>query len=152
MQKIEALKNYLAEKTDVAADAITAQLKSMVLKPQGSDEGNQILLYSLSYQATLSLIGFPYQAEKIARLNAHLMTWLADQDDREGLEKAFPSITLELQNAQTANLELNLAFEEEVYITPSIDGEIEYGGQMWALGAAEMDLALSAEVNASLAS
>jgi hypothetical protein len=151
MQKIEALKNYLAEKTDIAADAITAQLKSMVLKPQGSDEGNQVLIYSLSYQAVLSLIGFPYQIAEIARFNVHLMTWLADQDDRDNLEHAFPNITLELQDAHTANLELNLAFEEEVYITPSVEGEIEYGGQMWVLGTAEMDLALTAEVSASLA-
>lgn len=152
MQKLEALKNYLAEKTDVAADAITAQLKSMVLKPQGSDEGNQVLLHVLNYQASLSLIGFPYQAVDIARFNAHLMTWLAEQDDREGIEEAFPTITLDLQDAQTANLELSLAFEEDVYITPSAEGEIEYGGKMWVLGTAEMDLALSAEVSASLVS
>jgi len=152
MQKLEALKNYLITKSNVSAEIISAQVQSMVLKPQGSDEGNQVLLHTLCYQASLSLIGFPYQAQDIAKFNAHLMTWLAEQDDRKALKDAFPAITLDLQDTQTANLEIILAFEEEVYITPSVEGDIEYGGQMWELGTAEMDLALSAEVTADLVS
>jgi len=152
MQKLEALKNYLITKSNLSVEAISAQVQSMVLKPQGSDEGNQVLLHTLCYQASLNLIGFPYEAQEIARLNAHLMTWLADQDDRKELKDAFPSITLDLQDEQTANLEMSLAFEERVYISPNTMGEIEYGGKMWELGMAEMDLALDAEVTANLAS
>ncbi|EAQ66471.1 hypothetical protein MED121_07300 [Marinomonas sp. MED121] len=152
MQKLEALTLYITDKMDLSAEAISAQVTSMVLKPKGRDEGNQVLLHSLCYQATLNLIGFPYQAEEIARFNAHLMTWLADHDDREALDDAYPAISLDLQDTQTANLGLSLAFEEWVYITSSADGELEYGGQNWSLSTAEMDLALSAEVAASLVS
>ena len=151
MQKLEALKTYLIDKAELADEVISAQVKSMVLKPKGRDESNQVLLHTLSYQASLSLIGFPYQVSDIAHFNAHVMTWLADQGDKDDLTDAYPSITIDLQDPQTANLEVSLTFEEEVYITPSAEGGIEYSNTTWSLGMAETDVALSAEVNASLA-
>ena len=150
MEKLEALKSYLIEKSNLSAGAISAQVQSMVLKPKGVDEGNQVLLHNLSYRAVINLIGFPYQAQEIASFNAHLMTWLADNDDREELEDAYPSISIDLQDAQTANLEVSLAFEEPVYISSSLDGEIELADQTWVLGSAEIDWALSAEVTGNL--
>ncbi|KZM40940.1 hypothetical protein OA92_15280 [Marinomonas sp. SBI22] len=150
MEKLEALKSYLIAKSNLSAGAISAQVQSMVLKPKGVDEGNQVLLHNLSYRAVINLIGFPYQVQEIASFNAHLMTWLADNDDREELEDAYPSISVDLQDAQTANLEVSLGFEEPVYISSSLGGEIEFADQTWVLGSAEIDWALSAEVTGNL--
>ncbi len=121
-------------------------VENIRLQTRGSYEGNRVLLHTMEYRAVFSIEGYTYRKYPIELFNARLLTWLADNDDREELSDSSPNITIDLINDDIADIELTLQFEEDVYITESEGGPIEYCGRTWALEEPEHDVAESSEV------
>lgn len=120
--------------------------ENIELKVSGKFDGTKVLLHTMSYRAVYSIEGYVYNQYPIEQLSAQLVTWLGDNDDRANLEDTMPSIEADLLDNETANIEITLQFEDDVYITPHEDGEIIYNGQRWRLESKEYDIAESASV------
>ena len=143
MKKLGLLRTFLELQKYKKFDA---WVENIELKTRGSNEGNKVLLHTMEYRAVFSIEGYAYQKYPIELFNARLLTWLADNDDRQDLEDSSPNITIDLLDNETADIELTLQFEEDVYITEIEGGPIEYAGRTWALEEPEHDVAESFEL------
>lgn len=144
MKKMIALRSYLEslsfchriEKLDVWAEDIDQITR-------GKDEGNRVLLYTMKYRAVFSIEGFVYSKDPIELLHTRLITWLADNDERSDMDDAELNISPDLLDRHTANLEITMDFEEDVYIAEKEGGPIKYAGRNWELAEPEHDIAES---------
>ncbi len=150
MKKMIALRLYLEglsfchciEKLDVWTEDIEQTTR-------GKCEGNRVLLYTMKYRAVFSIEGFVYRKDPIELLHARLITWLADNDERSDMDDAELNISPELLDENTANIEITLNFEEDVYIAEKEGGPIEYAGKHWELAEPEHDIAESFDLLSS---
>jgi hypothetical protein len=144
MKKMIALRSYLeglsffhrVEKLDVWAEDLEQITR-------GGYDGNNVLLYTMKYRAVFSIEGFVFSKDPIELLHTRLITWLADNDKRSDMEDAELNISPEVLDKHTANIEITIMFEEDVYIVENEDGPIEYAGRKWELADPEHDIAES---------
>lgn len=120
--------------------------ENIELKVSGKHDGTKVLLHTMKYRAVFSIEGYTYTTYHIEQLSAQIVAWLGTNDDREALDDPMPNIDVDLLDDETAIIEITVEFEEDVYITPHEEGEIEYGGQRWRLENREHDIAESASV------
>lgn len=133
MKKMMALRSALVATGCFNADSLVTWVEDMQLKVRGKQQGDAILLHTLVYQAVFSIERYPYKQHPIEHFNAILVTWLSENDDRSELDNSDPDIDVNVLDDSTADLELTLTFEEDVYIIPDDDGTIEFKDRMWAL-------------------
>ncbi|MDE8603902.1 phage tail protein [Marinomonas sp. RSW2] len=150
MKKMIALRSYLEslsfchriEKLDVWAEDLEQTTS-------GKYDGNSVLLYTMKYRAVFSVEGFVYSKDPIELLHTRLITWLADNDKRSDMEDAELNISPEVLDKHTANIEITIMFEEDVYIVENEAGQIEYAGRTWELADPEHDIAESFDLLSS---
>ena len=143
MKKLASLRAYLEPLYPYKFDSF---VEDMELKTRGSYEGRRLLLHTMEYRAVLSFEEYPFTKSPIELFNARLLTWLADNDDRGDLDDKTPNVMVEILDDETADIEVSLQFEEDVYITEKEGGPIEYAGCAWVLEEPEHDLAESFEL------
>lgn len=146
MKKLVSLRSYLEPLYPYKFDS---WVEDMTLKGRGSVEGNKVLLHTLEYRAVISMESFAYQEASIELFSARLLTWLADNDDRSELNDKDPDISCTLLDDEVAEIEVTLQFEEDVYISESEGGAIEYADRTWDLVEPEHDVAESCDVMVS---
>lgn len=144
MKKMIALRAYL-EGLEFChrIEKIDAWVEDIEQTTRGKYEGNSVLLYTLKYRAVFSIESFVYSKDPIELLHTRLIAWLADNDDRSDMDDKELSISPDVLDKHTADIEITLMFEEDVYITESENGQIEYGGKTWELADPEHDIAES---------
>lgn len=120
--------------------------ENIELKVSGKYDGDKVLLHTMKYRAVFSIEGYNYTAYSIEQLSAQIVAWLGTNDDREELDDPMPGIDADILDDLTADIEITVEFEEDVYITPHEEGEIEYGGRRWRLENREHDIAETASV------
>jgi len=145
MKKMGALRSFLVgchmfhhEKLDVWAENLSLQMR-------GKMEGNRVSLHRMTYRAVFSIEHYEYQKNSIDLLSARLITWLADNDKRSDMSEGdrTPEINVDVWDKHTADVEITLTFEEDVYIVEDESGGIEYAGRRWKLEKPEHDIAES---------
>lgn len=142
MKKMTALRTFL-EGLDFChrIEKFDAWVEDIEQTTRGKYEGNSVLLYTLKYRAVFSIEGFVYSKDSIELLHTRLITWLADNDDRSEMDDKEPSISPDILDKHTADIEITIMFEEDVYITESENGQIEYAGKTWELADPVHDIA-----------
>jgi len=143
MKKLVSLRSYLEPLYPYKFDS---WVEDMTLKGRGALEGNKVLLYTVKYRAVISMEEFAYQKTSIGLFNARLITWLADNDDRSELDDKDPDVGCTILDEQTADIEVTLQFEEDVYICESEGGPIEFADKKWAFVDIEHDFAETFEI------
>ncbi|MBJ7536956.1 phage tail protein [Marinomonas transparens] len=144
MKKMIALRAYLEGLNFChKKEKFDAWVEDMEQTTRGKYEGNRVLLYRSKYRAVFSIEGFVYSKEPIELLHTRLITWLADNDERGDMEDKELSISPDILDDDTADIEITLMFEEDVYIAEVEDGPIEYAGKTWELADPEHDIAES---------
>ncbi|MEO9655911.1 phage tail protein [Marinomonas sp.] len=141
MKKMAALRTHLETTSCFKFEQFDAWVEALEQTTRGKNEGNRVLLYTMEYRAVFSIERFAYQKFPIEILHAKLITWLADNDERSDMEDKEPKVVFDIFDDHTADVEITLMFEEDVYISPSEQGNIEYAGGSWALEDADHDVA-----------
>jgi hypothetical protein len=145
MKKMAELRTFLVgcrmfhhEKIDVWAEKLSLQTR-------GKMEGNRVFLHRMTYRAVFSIEHYEYQKNSIDLLSARLITWLGDNDERSDMSEGdrAPEISVDVLDDYTADIEITLTFEEDVYIAEDESGGIEYAGRRWKLEKPEHDIAES---------
>ncbi|PJE55641.1 phage tail protein [Marinomonas sp. BSi20584] len=143
MKKLAALRAFLVGTGCFNSEKFEAWPEELEQVSRGKLEGNRVLLYTMKYRAAYSIEEYAYCKYPFEILHTKLITWLADNDERSDMEGREPKIDVDLLDDETANIEITLDFEEDVYITEDESGDIEYFGKMWRLDAPDHDVAES---------
>lgn len=143
MKKMAALRAFLESTNSFHKNQFDAWVENIEQTSRGKFEGNKVLLYTSEYRAVYSIERYAFCKYPIELFHARLITWLADNDDRSDMDEKEPQIAVDLLDDETADIEITLMFEEDVYIAPSEAGPIEYAGQRWALDDPDYDVAQS---------
>lgn len=144
MKKMAALRTFL-ESLDFChrIEKFDAWVEDIEQTTRGQYDGKNVLLYTMQYRAVFSIEGFVYRQDPIELLHTRLISWLADNDDRSEMDDKELTISPDILDKHTADIEIALMFEEDVYITESASGQIEYAGKTWELADPEYDVAES---------
>jgi len=145
MKKMGALRAHLVACRMFQHEKLMVWAENIALEVRGKCEGNRVLLHRMSYRAVFSIEHYEYQKHSIDLLSARLITWLEDNDNRSDMseEDRTPDIAVDVYDNNTADVEITLMFEEDVYIAQSENGGIEYAGKRWTLETREHDIAES---------
>ena len=144
MKKMIALRTFLEGLSFChKKEKFDAWVEDIEQTTRGKYEGNHVLLYTMKYRAVFSIEGFVYSKEPIELLHTRLIAWLADHDDRSDMDDKELNISPDILDEDTADIEITLVFEEDVYISESENGQIEYAGTRWELSDPEHDIAES---------
>ena len=141
MKQLAALRQYLVESEFFNSEELETWTEDIDIKARGKLIGEKVLLHEIAYRAVFAIEKYAYKQQPIELLNATLITWLMENDDRSELEDPDPSISPSLLDDETASLEITVNFEEEVYIEPAENGPIFFKGKHWALSDGEVDVA-----------
>lgn len=121
-------------------------IENIELQVKGTYDGTKVLLHTMQYRAVFSIEDYAYRRHSIELLEAQLVTWLGDNDDRSELDDPMPNIDVDVLDDDTADVEITLQFEEDVYIVEAEDGPIVFKGKRWQLENPEHDIAESGNV------
>lgn len=146
MKKMAALRAFLESTKSFRKEQFDAWAEEVEQTTRGKDEGNRVLLYSMRYRAVFSIERLAYCHYPFELLHAHLITWLANNDDRSDMEDKEPKVIVDVLDEKTADIEITVWFEEDVYISPSETGSIEYAGRLWDLEETADDVAESFDI------
>ncbi|RUM56287.1 MAG: hypothetical protein DSY85_03045 [Marinomonas sp.] len=146
MKKFGQLTAFLRDSGMIQTNKMDQWVENIQLQVSGKYDGTNVLLYTQQYRAVFSIEGYVYRQYPIEQLCAQLVTWLGDNDDRSELDDPMPDIDVDLLDNDTADIEITLQFEEDVYITEAEGGNITMKGKTWGLADPAYDIAESAQV------
>ncbi|GLP98677.1 hypothetical protein GCM10007891_05310 [Methylophaga thalassica] len=148
MKKLQAITDYLLNLNMVAAENIDAWAENARFVGVAKDMGNDgMVLFRLHYTAAIVIERFPHQEHPAELLFGHVIAWLMDNDDlREELALDPPETDIDILDNQTADLEINIDFVEDVEIIQDAAGPLRLNGERYRLAPVRIDYALEGEV------
>lgn len=146
MQKITALAAFLCKSLKIRKNKVKTFLSDGDLTHWGPDLGlvydkdgtarRQISLGYIKYDAIFQVDDFPGDGRTFLAL---VCAWLADNDpEREHDGLARPSVDVEMNDAKTCDLELQVEFLDHLVVHENPNGNIDFDGLKWSL--AELDI------------
>jgi hypothetical protein len=134
MKKIADLHAFILALDLVAAEQIDSFVDDLLIVPSGRpapDEG-QIIIAEKRYTATFFIERYPHGQISEDALLAQIVAWLLENDTTRTDPIDFPLI-VDVHDAQTANLEFGIAFEEWIVAAEDAAGPITINGKKYAL-------------------
>ena len=150
MQKIKDIIAFLINLNLVDAGQIVSFVDDPRIVPSGkvkSGDRESVLLYRQSYTATINVDRYPHEVHSAELLFAHVATWLLTHDKNRD-EIAKPDINVEVLEDNTADIEISIEFEEDVYGVEDPAGSIKLDGKNYRLADPVVDYAETGEVTA----
>lgn len=124
MIKITALTHYLINCDLVAAENIESFVDDPKIIPSGIMlSENSLLLYRQDYTATINIDDYPHQEHPAELLFAHVAAWLLENDQHRK-DIAQPIVNIEILDNNTANIEISIDFNEDVYAVEDVNGPV----------------------------
>ena len=145
MIKLQQLTHFLIQQNMVAAEQIDSWVENPQIIPSGEDQGTGIVLYRQTYDAVISIERFPHKHVAAELLFALVCAWLM-QNDADRDEIAQPTTDVDVLDESTADIEISIAFEEDVHGVEDPAGPIELNGTHYRLADIEIDYAEEGEV------
>jgi len=151
MEKIKAITAFLINLNLVDAGQIESYVDEPSIVPSGKVESegkdNSVLLYRQSYTCTINVDKYPHSKHPAELLFAHVATWLLTHDkDRD--EIAEPGIDVDVLDDSTANIEISIEFDEDVFGVEDPSGPIVLDGINYRLADPVVNYAETGEVTA----
>jgi hypothetical protein len=143
--KLRALTTFLLERNLVLPEQLDswAEKVNLALIWKHTEQG--LRMGDMRYQAVILIERF---ADHPGRLMALLGSWLENHDsNRADLDLADPSFDIEQLDDDTADVEINLEFNEPQYLAEAADGEIEAFGKRWEFVPFDLWVAEDGEVS-----
>jgi hypothetical protein len=145
MTKLQQLTAFLINLNLVAAEQIDGWVENPQIIPSGKSMGEGILLYRQEYDAVISIERFPHKNLPAELLFGQVCAWLMENDGERD-EIAKPRTDVDILDAETADIEISISFEEDVYATPDPAGTIVLNGVNYRLADALIDYAETGDV------
>lgn len=145
LKKLKQLNHFLLQQNFVDENKIASWMESGKLDPANKKMGASLLVCRCHYTAIFSIEGFTGNPDLLFVL---VCTWLMINDtQRDDYELPAPDIDIDILDNDSADIEIQIEFKEDIHIVPSTTGTIEYDGQQWALGASEVHTVEEIAVN-----
>jgi len=153
VRKIKALVAHLAEVTGLPHEHIHAYMDKGELLPTGRDLGvivpdddgarlRQIEIGVWKYDAVVQIERYAGDGPTLA---AVILGWVSDNDgDRDGLLD--PEVDAEINDRDTADIEIACEFQERLTLVEDPAGDIPYAGTRWRVDEPEITAAESVSV------
>lgn len=145
MVKLQQLTQFLINLDLVAVEQIDAWVENPRIIPAAKSNGRGILLYRQAYDAVISIERFPHKTHPAELLFAHVSAWLITNDSERD-EIAQPRTEVDILDDDTADIEISIDFEEDIYITADPAGTIDLDGTLYRLADPQIDYAETGEV------
>ena len=146
MLKLQQITDFLVQLNLVAAEQIDSWVENPQMIPSGEDSGaGGVLLYRQTYDAVISIERFPHQHHPVELLFAHISVWLMNNDSERD-EIATPQTEVDVLDDSTADIEISISFEEELYGIEDPAGTIELFGTRYRLDSQLVNYAETGEV------
>ncbi|MGJ0489607.1 phage tail protein [Methylobacter sp.] len=134
MKKIADLHAFILSLDLVAAEQIDSYVDDLVIVPSGrpAPTAGQIIIAEKRYTATFNIERYPHGQISEDALLAQIAAWLIENDTTRTDPIEFPLI-VDVHDAQTANLEFGITFEEWILAAEDVAGPITANGKQYAL-------------------
>lgn len=148
MIKLEAITHYLLNLNLVAAENMDSWVENARFEGVAKDMGNDsMVLFRSHYTAVISIERFNHKTHPAELLFGHIVAWLIDHDDnREELELDQPTTDIDILDNETADVEINIDFVEDIEAIQDPAGPIYLNGVRYRLAPVRIDYALEGEV------
>lgn len=144
MRKLKALSLYLIESGLFDRDDYDSWAEAAQLIPINNqlNESGAIHLFDTEYDAVISIESFSNDANL---LFSTLMLWLINEN-YDFDELGYPAFDVEMEDDDSATVEIKIRFAEEVKIVPSDTGEITLKGVSYTISEPEINTAETFEI------
>jgi len=134
MKKIADLHAFILALDLVAAEQLDSYVDDLRIVPAARPTGTagQIIITEKHYTATFFIERYPHGRTSEDVLLAQICAWLIENDPTRTDPIEFPVI-VDVHDAQTANLEFGIVFEEWVLAVENVAGPITVNGKKYAL-------------------
>lgn len=148
MVKLQQLTEFLLNLNLVAAEQIDSWVENPRMVPRGKvvSEG-QLVLFTQTYDAIFAIERYPHKRHSAELLFAHVSAWLIENDsERAQLGLSNPQTDVDVLDDKTADIELTIAFEEDITAVLDEDGPISYMGGQYKLADVAIDYVNEADM------
>lgn len=109
----------------------------LILSPKHMGNGFNIMVQR--YDADFLFEGFPFKEYDPAILFANVGAWLMDHDsERDDTDLSDPDIEIVMEDESSAEILINLEFEEAVKVIEDPNGLVHWNNKRWSIEAYEV--------------
>lgn len=105
-----------------------------------------IVLYRQSYTGTFFIDDYPFNAHPITELFGHICAYLLDSGNGSDAIPE-PVITVDILDNGTANIEVSIAFEQDIYAVEDSSGSIPLNGKHYRIADPVTDYVLDGDIS-----
>lgn len=141
MKKFEQLEQFIINLKVIRETDIISEIDNLSVTPAGRRIGGDqidMVLSTYQYTAVYFISGFPFKRYSVDLLVGQISAWLLDYDDKRHETSEFSVNVDKLDEngnvADIANLEISIAFDEEVVMLWDTGGDIVFNGDRYKLG------------------
>jgi len=146
MLKLQQITAFLVQLNLVAAEQIDSWVENPQISPSGEDSGaGSVLLFRQTYDAVISIERFPHENHPVELLFAQVCAWLINNDSERD-EIAAPQTDVDVLDDSTADIEITISFEEDVFGVEDPAGPIDVLGTRYRLDSELVNYAETGEV------
>jgi hypothetical protein len=139
MRKLQQLTAFLMQATGLPRESFDSFVDRGDLLPTGKDLGHGLEVARFQYDASVYLYGYPGDGHLVLAL---VMAWLQQADtEREQQGLGDPRIEIAILDADTADVEISVTFNEGIELVPDAAGRIPYRGSRWSVTDVPVDVA-----------
>ena len=134
MKKIADLHQFIASLNLVAAEQIDSDVDDLTITPACRETGiiGQLIIAEKDYTATFFIERYPHGRISEDALLAQISVWLIENDTAR-IEPIHFSLIIQVLDAQTANLEFGIVFNEPIVAVETVDGPLTINNKQYAL-------------------
>ena len=136
---LQNLSHHLLEHTGLSREQIYATADNGRIMISGKDLGHGQEICRFKYDAVITLERYAGDARVVTALIA---SWLMEHDhDRDYLGLADPEVNADLNDDQTADVDITVEFNESIQLVEDDKGPIAIGDTRWSVQDAPIDVA-----------
>ncbi|WP_299580913.1 phage tail protein [uncultured Microbulbifer sp.] len=137
LHKLRTITRFLLNANLVSSEQLDSWMEDGKLETTSKNLGNGICICRLRYDAVISIERFSQPAELLFAL---VTAWVQDQDaERNNQNLPDPEIDIDVINDRKADVEIRIAFYEDINLVPDDNGVIPYNGSQWSIAAVPVD-------------
>lgn len=134
MQKIADLHAFIMSLNLFAAEQMDSFVDDLKIMPscKNSEKSGEIILAEMDYTAAFFIERFPHGQVSANELFAQLSAWLI-QNDTDRVLPIDVSLSLEIMDAEVADIEFGVQFNEQIIAKEDPQGAINLNGTRYSL-------------------
>lgn len=148
MNKLEQITTFLTELNLVSVEQIDTWAEEPKIVPSGRVVSSEsIVLYRQVYTGVISISNYPHDKHAPELLFSHVCAWLINNNSSDEYDEiAHPTIDVNVSTDRLADVEIRIAFDENITAVKDSSGVIKLNGSSWRLSEVRLDYAEEGEL------